>query len=85
MPKKITIRIDDELARKIDELAEKTQIPKVRLTKQAYTLLIALYNKLKETYEDDVVDVNFIHLLKNNHIKRIRQKRKYTKKNNGKQ
>jgi hypothetical protein len=75
MAKKITIRIDDDLARKIDELAEKTQIPKVRLTKQAYTLLIALYNKMKETYEDEVVDVNFIHLLKNNHINGFEQKK----------
>jgi hypothetical protein len=83
MAKKITIRIDEELARKIDELSEKTQIPKVRLTKQAYTLLLALYNDLKEKYEGDVVDVNFIRLLKSNHVRNVyvKQKRKAKKHN----
>lgn len=76
MAKKITIRIDEELARKLDELSEKTQIPKVRLTKQAYTLLLALYNDLKEKYEDDVVDVNFVRLLKNNHVSGVYAKRR---------
>jgi hypothetical protein len=74
--KKITIRIDDELARKIDELAEKTQIPKVRLTKQAYTLLIALYNSMKDTYADEIVDLNFISLLKNNNIPKRKKEKK---------
>jgi len=74
MAKKITVRIDDELAKKIDELSEKTQIPKVRLTKQAYALLFAVYNKLKEQYDDDVVDINFINFIKSNHFSNKKKK-----------
>ncbi len=69
MSKKITVRIDDETARKIDELSRKTQIPKVRLTKQAYTLLLNLYKKLREAYNEDVVDLNLIDFINNNDAK----------------
>ena len=65
MAKKITVRIDDETARKIDELSRKTQIPKVRLTKQAYTLLLALYKQLREHYKEDVVDLNLMNFINN--------------------
>ena len=65
MAKKITIRIDDETARKIDELSRKTQIPKVRLTKQAYTLLLSLYKQLRERYKEDVVDLNLMDFINN--------------------
>jgi len=66
MAKKITIRLDDETARKIDELSRKTQVPKVRLTKQAYSLLFAFYNMLREKYAEEIVDLNFIDFIKNN-------------------
>ena len=65
MSKKITVRIDDETARKIDELSRKTQIPKVRLTKQAYTLLLSLYKQLRELYKEDVVDLNLMDFINN--------------------
>ena len=65
MAKKITVRIDDETARKIDELSRKTQIPKVRLTKQAYTLLLSLYKQLRELYKEDVVDLNLMDFINN--------------------
>jgi predicted transcriptional regulator len=74
MAKKITVRIDDELALKLDELSEKTQIPKVRLAKQAYALLIACYNQLKETYDEDLVDINFIDFLRPNHTEKKKRK-----------
>jgi len=66
MAKKITLKIDDETARKIDELSTKTQIPKVRLTKQAYALLFAFYNKLSELYQQEIVDLNFMDFIKKN-------------------
>ena len=65
MAKKITVRIDDETARQIDELSRKTQIPKVRLTKQAYTLLLSLYKQLRELYKEDVVDLNLMDFINN--------------------
>ncbi|MFH1384496.1 MAG: ribbon-helix-helix protein, CopG family [Candidatus Omnitrophota bacterium] len=66
MAKKITLRLDDETVRKIDELARRTQIPKVRLSKQAYDLLFAVYKKLSETYKEEVVDINLIDFINNN-------------------
>lgn len=66
MAKKITIRIDDETARMIDELSKRTQVPKVRLAKQAYSLLFSFYKKLTELYEEEMVDINFMEIVKNN-------------------
>ncbi len=63
MAKKITVRLDDETANKIDELSRRTHIPKVRLTKQAYDLLLSFYKELHNTYREEVVDINFIDLL----------------------
>jgi predicted transcriptional regulator len=65
MAKKITIRLDDEIAQKINELARKTQIPKARLTKQAYLLLFACYQQLSEQYKEQIVNLNLINLLNN--------------------
>lgn len=69
MGKKITFRLDDETARKIDELAARTQIPKVRLAKQAYDLLFSFYSTLQENYAPEVVNMNFIDFIqKTRHV-----------------
>jgi hypothetical protein len=65
MSKKITILIDDETAKKIEDLARKTQIPKVRLTKQAYMLLFACYKHLSDKFHEEIVNLNFIDLMRN--------------------
>jgi len=64
MAKKITIRLDDATAHALDELSRKTQIPKVRLTKQAYAILIACYKKLNSVYDQEIVDLNFMEFIK---------------------
>ena len=66
MAKKITVRLDDQTVRKIDELSRKTQIPKVRLTKQAFSLLFHFYRKLREKYKEEIVDINLIDFIENN-------------------
>ena len=72
MAKKITIRIDDETAKQIDELSVRTQIPKVRLTKQAYELLFAAYDALRQNYDEDAVNLNLLEFLRSN-INRSRE------------
>lgn len=64
MKRKITVRLDEEMASKLDELSEKTQIPKVRLTQQAYNLLLEAYAQLERDYDPESVNLNFMNILR---------------------
>ena len=63
MAKKLTIRVDDKIAREIDLLSKRTHIPKSRLTAQAYELLLELYEQLREVYNGEIVDINLIEMI----------------------
>ena len=51
MLKPFATKLDEQVLAKLDELSEKTQIPKSRLCKQAIELLIAHYGRRDENLE----------------------------------
>ena len=51
MLKPFATKLDEEVLTKLDQLSEKTQIPKSRLCKQAIELLIAHHERLVENLE----------------------------------
>ena len=48
MLKPFATKLDEKVIEKLDQLAQKTQIPKARLCKQAIELLAAHYERLEE-------------------------------------
>lgn len=51
MLKPFATKLDEEILVKLDELSERTQIPKSRLCKQAIELLMAHYERREENLE----------------------------------
>ncbi len=48
MLKPFATKLDEKVIQKLDEIAQKTQIPKSRLCRQAIELLAAHYERLEE-------------------------------------
>lgn len=48
MLKPFATKLDEKVIKKLDEIAQKTQIPKSRLCRQAIELLAAHYERLEE-------------------------------------
>ena len=51
MLKPFATKLDESILIKLDELSEKTRIPKSRLCRQAIELLIAHYERVEENLE----------------------------------